>query len=200
MFCADCEADLEEIPVGESCPSCGGQRRNTVVHAAAALACVATLTATTSIGYNPRRPWPQKWRDVVHGLNELRQSYAQNDLNNEVVRRQVEEFFKGCRELADWLRASAGRGEAMDFVHTNPALKLCDAMAQTTKHHTRHAKPNGDPITAWIARIHGAGVKAEIEWSAQSGASGVEDALDLAEQCVAAWESFLRVHQLDPTS
>jgi hypothetical protein len=198
MFCPDCQADLDNVPVGKSCPSCGGSRREAVVQAGVALSAVATLTATASVGYNPQRPWQQKWRDVLHGLDVLRETYGQNDLDNEVVRRQVEDFFKDCRELADWLRQSANRPEAMDYVHADPNLELCDGMAQTTKHHTRKPNPNSDPITARIAWVHGGHVRGEIEWSSQNGAKGTEDALDLAERCVAAWESFFRRYRLNP--
>lgn len=75
----------------------------------------------------------------MHGLMVLRATYGQGDLDNEVVRRQAEDFFKDCRELADWLKRQAGRPEAMSYVNSHPDLMLCDGMAQTTKHHTRTA-------------------------------------------------------------
>lgn len=27
MFCPDCNADLDAVPLGEECPGCGGRRR-----------------------------------------------------------------------------------------------------------------------------------------------------------------------------
>jgi hypothetical protein len=202
MFRPDCHANLDDVPVDEPCPSCGGSRRSAEVQAGAALAVVAALDASVSIGYNPDRPWPQKWRDVKHGLEVLEGTYAQNDLDNEVVRRQVEDFFKDCREMADWLNNQAGKPQAMSYVNTDADLNLCDAMAQTTKHHTRTPGRNPDPITAWIATVHGGkGVQAEIEWKTISGSrSGTEDALDLAQRCVAAWKRFFQQHGLDPTA
>jgi hypothetical protein len=32
MFCPDCGAGLDDVPVGSSCPSCGGSRRSTTAH------------------------------------------------------------------------------------------------------------------------------------------------------------------------
>ena len=174
---------------------CGGLRRDAVVHAQTALAVVAALNASVSIGYDPDRPWPQKWRDVKHGLDVLEAMYAQNDLDNDVVRRQVEDFFKDCRELADWLKQQAGKPQAMSYVHTDSDLKLCDGMAQTIKHHTRTPTSwNPDPITAWIATVYGG----KGEWSSVSGANGTEDALRLARRCVAAWQRFFQREGLDP--
>ncbi len=66
--------------------------------------------------------------------------------------------------MADWLTNQAGESQAMSYVNTDAHLKLCDAMAQTTKHHTRTSGRNPDPITAWIATVHGGKcVRAKIE-------------------------------------
>lgn len=200
MNCPDCGTSLDETPVGHPCPTCGGERRNAVVYAEAALGATCTFNASASIGYNPQRPWQQKWRDVISGLDALQATYQQSDLNNEVVRRQVEGFFKDCCELADWLQEQASRPQAMSYLKSDPALKLCDGMAQTTKHHTRKSgNRNPDPITARISKVYGGqGVRAEIEWSTPSGSTGSEDALDLAQRCRTAWERFFQLHGLTP--
>ncbi|MFF7290352.1 hypothetical protein [Streptomyces griseorubiginosus] len=157
------------------------------------------LKASGSIGYNPVRPWQQKWRDVINGLKVLEATYRQNDLDNEAVRRQVETFFKDCCELADWLQEQAGMSAAVGYLKSDPDLKLCDGMAQTAKHHTRAPSRSRDPITARISRVDGGqGVRAEIQWSTQSGSTGTEDALDLAQRCKSAWERFFRLHGLRP--
>ncbi|MGW2720665.1 hypothetical protein [Streptomyces sp. NPDC001492] len=199
MSCADCGTNLDETPVGQLRPSCGGDRRSATAYAEAALLVTATFTASATIGYNPVRPWQQKWSDVNTGLDALQVTYQQRDLDNEVVRRQVETFFKDCCELADWLREQAGKPDAMNHVKADPDLKLCDGMAQTTKHHTRARSSRQDPITARICRVHGGqGVRAEIKWSTPSGSTGTEDALDLARRCKSAWERFFAQHGLTP--
>jgi hypothetical protein len=199
MTCPDCDANLDQTPVGQPCPSCGGDRRSATVYGDAALAAVASFNVSASIGYNPRRPWQQKWRDVISSLDAIQETYRQDDLNNEAVRRQVETFFKDCCELADWLQEQAGNAKALDYVKTDRDLRLCDGMAQTTKHHTRDPNRGRDPITARISRVDGGqGVRAEIEWSTPSGSTGTEDALDLAQRCKSAWERFFQRHGLTP--
>jgi hypothetical protein len=150
------------------------------------------------MGYDPSRPWQQKWRDVISGVDALEVTYQQSDLDSEAVRRQVETLFKDCRDLADWLLHQAGKPNAMDEVHTDPALKLCDGVVQTTKHHTRDR--GSDPITAKISKAHGGqgGVRVTIEWSAPSGTAGCDDALDLAQRCKAAWLQFFQRENLTP--
>jgi hypothetical protein len=135
---------LDSAAVSDPCPTCGGVRRGTVVQGRATLVGVATVTAHASVGFNPIRPWQQKWRDVENGLQVLEGFYARDYAGNEAMRRGVEEFFKSCRELADWLSEHGGKPEAMAYVKSDPDLVLCDGMAQTVKHHTGSHR-NGMP-------------------------------------------------------
>jgi hypothetical protein len=86
----------------------------------------------------------------------------------------------------------------MAAVMADPALRLADGIAQTTKHHTRTF--GTDPITARITdiTIGPGGRYAKISWSQPSGAKGSEDALDLARRCVDAWRRFLAGRGLKP--
>ncbi|PWK41665.1 hypothetical protein [Actinoplanes xinjiangensis] len=129
----------------------------------------------------------------------LEDLYSRDGASNEDVRREVEEFFKSCRELADWLSEHAGKRDAMTYVNSDPDLVLCNGMTQTIKHHTRRPGRDPDPITARVSWVHGGGVRAEIEWSRPSGPRGTEDALDLARRCAAAWTRFFQQHRLDPS-
>jgi hypothetical protein len=95
------------------------------------------------------------------------------------------------------LLRDVGSADALGFVNTDDALRLCDGMAQTTKHHTRQGK---DRITARIKSITSVpgGERVKIGWSSPSVPGGIEDALDLARRCVGAWQRFLQQHGLDP--
>jgi hypothetical protein len=170
--------------------------------AAVSLVVTATMSATASVGYAPTPAWTRKWRDVLDGLAELEGLYSLPDTSNEPARRAVEVFFARCRELADWLQhnAAVDKADLYDLRSTDPALKICDGMAQTTKHHTRtRDRRNPDPITARVSWFHGGpGVHLDIDWSTASGASGTEDALDLARRCVSSWRAFFAAHGLDP--
>ena len=119
------------------------------------------------IGYPAPRPWEQKLQDLVAALEPIEYAYTTNKgLSNEGVRRDVEDFFRYCRELADWLWQNTAVSEQTirQLIKNSHYLRLADAMAQTTKHHTRTGK---NPITAHIAEIRGTsnGFRARIDWS-----------------------------------
>jgi hypothetical protein len=79
------------------------------------------------------------------------------------------------------------------------ALEVCDAVAQTAKHHTRHQSSN--PITAAAVELFGdqTGVHTDIKWtSADSAKQGQRDALELADLCIDAWQTFFRLNKLNP--
>ena len=191
MSCPDCGAGLDDVPVGDPCPQCGGLRRDATVLAPTVTAHVTVPRPTIAVGYTGPRPWQQKWQDVVDALHRVEAAYATTEgLGNEQLRRTVKGFFEICRELADWLwqSTSLDKDAVMDFVHGDPDLRLADAMAQTTKHHTRTGG-----ITARITgiRVGPDGTSAEIGWSQVSGTNGSEDALELARKSVEAWRRFL---------
>ncbi|MBO0882504.1 MAG: hypothetical protein J2P17_19660, partial [Mycobacterium sp.] len=112
--------------------------------------------------------------------------------------RWAENFFTTCHELGDWIEEQTGL-PATDYAKAPPTLELCDAMAQTAKHHTRQR--GKDPVTAHVSVVHGDLIKhADIVWTRKSGGSGTEDALDLANRCIAEWEKFFQQNSLDPES
>ena len=198
MTCPDCQAPLDEVPINQPCPKCGGLRRSATATPPAAMAHAHVPRPTIAIGYDNPRPWQQKWQDVQDGLKRVETIYASKEaIGNEEVRRPVEEFFKACRELADWLWGNSGvkKPVVIQLIRRSPYLRLADGMAQTTKHHTRTGK---DPMTARIAeiRVGPDGARARIAWARPSGASGSGDALYFARGCVRAWRRFLRKQQL----
>ena len=202
MSCPDCGTALGNVPVNQPCPTCGGLRRDATVFPATATARGFAPDPTIAIGYAPQRPWQQKWHDIVDLFEQITNTYRTR-LGNEPVRLMVEDFFGSCRELADWLTKDAHNTQALAFVNSHPDLRLCDAIAQTTKHHTRDKQPSNkdpDPVTARITRVISgpAGVQVEIGWSSVSGTSGTEDALYLARKCMTAWQSFFQQQGLNP--
>lgn len=198
MTCHDCGESLDATPVGRPCPRCGGLRRDATVSGQTAECHVEVPSPIIAIGYTSPRPWRQKWQDVLDALKPIERAYTtQEGLSNEDVRRDIEDFFKACRELADWLWQSTGvsKSTVMKRVHGSHYLRLADAMAQTIKHHTRTGQ---NPITASIAeiRIGSNGARVRIDWSKTSSRKGSRDALDLARGCVRSWQRFLREQRL----
>jgi hypothetical protein len=171
-------------------------RRSAKAFAETAMLSVSVPDVTVEVGYGEPRPWQETWQDITHALQEITDAYGTR-MGNDAVRRSVLTFFGSCRKLADWLYQNAGKAQALEFVNTDPDLRICDGFAQTDKHHTREGK---DPITARIIKMQMTpeGARVEVGWSSKSGAAGTEDALDLARRCVAAWEKFFKHEGLNP--
>lgn len=164
---------------------------------------IAAMNAGVRIDYSIPRPWQQKWLDVTDGLEQIQAIYDQNNIDDRHIRRSVEQFFEDCRDLADWLSQAGKKRQAEDHVYSDPDLLFANAMAQTTKHHTRdpgrNPKKEPDPISARVLTIMGSGgngVRVEIDF-VSNAFNGRKDALDLAQRCVTAWLSFFPQESLD---
>lgn len=202
ITCPDCGESLDASPVGQPCPRCGGLRRDATVLGQTARAVAVVPVPTIAIGYPISRPWQQKWQDILDALKPIERVYITKDgLSNEDIRRDIEEFFRICREMADWLwqNTSLSKGTVMKRVMNSHYLRLADAIAQTAKHHTRDVtRRNPNPITAGIAeiRVTPDGARVRIDWSRPRGSTGSRDALELARGCARSWRSFLREQNL----
>jgi len=151
------------------------------------------------LNYKPQGHWQQKWADINHLVPDLDRIYHEDlRLNNVTVRLLIENIFKACRELADWLweTTSLTQKIVLDHIHGSPALRIADALTQTAKHNVRKTSHDPDPITAWVEEINIPG-KSSIAWFNASGSyTGSADASTLASKCVAEWQTFLALHQL----
>jgi hypothetical protein len=202
MSCPDCGAPLDDVPVGEPCPKCDGVRRNARFEGSAAVSVGVAISGSVRVGNLKQKPWQRKWLEVEHQLAALEDYYAnRSPLSNIVAELIAENYFKTCRELADALiqnpTVPVSKTQIMRFVHSNPDLRLCDAIAQTVKHNLRKPTPdNPDPISAWIEWFDTtAGI--QIAWENPSATVvGGDDALVLARRCKAAWDAFLGKHGL----
>jgi hypothetical protein len=147
-----------------------------------------------------QRNWLRKWRDVLHARKTIFEVYQGDQLDVDDFTRRIEGFFKTCHELGDWIEESTNL-PAKDYAKAPPTLELCDAVAQTAKHHTRNPKLK-DPITAVVVELFGdtAAIHADIAWTSNSRPSGRDDALMLADRCIAEWERFFQQNNLNPGS
>jgi hypothetical protein len=75
MICPDCQQDLDDVPVGDPCPQCGGIKRSAVVQGLAALVRVSAMAPTVSIGYTLTPGWAYQWRIIQRHLARLREQY-----------------------------------------------------------------------------------------------------------------------------
>lgn len=157
------------------------------------------LRMEASVPTIAQRTWQRKWRDVQYARKLILDVYEGQHLDVDDLTRRIEGFFKTCYELGDWIEEEKGL-PAKAYAKTPPTLELCDAIAQTAKHHTRHQ--SGNPITAVVVELFSdrKGIHGDIAWTSNSGNNGRVDALILADQCVAAWESFFQQNGLNPGS
>jgi hypothetical protein len=204
MFCPDCMQNLDDVPVGDPCPHCGGRRSNALAFASAALAAASAMAVTVTIGYNQEPGWSYQWDIAQRHLARLREQYQGINLRGNIdAEETVHALLLALNHLADWLYQDQATGltkATVDaHVRTHPAsLGVCRDYANTLKHMRR-----GSPAQP-VARI------AEIE----SGPSGQKvtiahgpgnqppashartDARDLAEQCEQSWRNLLTQHNI----
>src|SRR5690349_701993 len=94
MTCPDCQQNLDDVPVGDPCPQCGGNRRSAVVQAQAALSVATAMSASVSVGYNLTPGWTYQWRIVQRHLARLREQYQGiNSLGNLDVEETIHALF-----------------------------------------------------------------------------------------------------------
>jgi hypothetical protein len=196
MFCPDCDANLDAVPVGDPCPACRGTRRSAIVTPQTAAVSVTVPEPTISVTRGDDRPWLEKWREVLRARDQIALVYAQRvaGVGNAEVDERVTRFCSECHDMRDWLLGDIaslpGVAEAEVNAHarSTPWLVVASAVANSHKHHTRKA----GRTTARIRSTHmtpiGARVSIEIDWATQDAQT--VDALELADACIASWRQF----------
>jgi hypothetical protein len=198
MTCPDCGRNLDDVPVGDLCPSCGGNRRAAVVSPAP----VEVVTTVESVSYKitkgDNRPWTEKWRLMLHHRDSLARSYAGEDRQGNIeAESRAMDFFAECDHLREWLEHDSAlglnRGDIEAHFQSSSALRACNAICNTHKHHTRRS---GTTARIREVNVHPEGVQVtiEVDWTMPS-ASAV-DALNLADECVASWRSFFVANRI----
>ncbi len=203
MICPDCTRNLDDVPLDDPCPQCGGLRRSAQVSGVAALVGVSAMAGTVTIGYSLEPGWTYQWRSIQRHLIRLRAQYQGTDTAGNVeVEETVHALFLALFHLYDWLHQdrtvqSLDERTLKAFVdqHQN-SLSVARDYANTRKHMKRdrpsaliaqitsiESGPNGYTVTIG----HGPG-NAPI-----TALTGV-DALDLAERCEQHWRFLLTQH------
>ena len=202
MICPDCQQNLDDVPVGDPCPQCGGKRRSAVVQAQAAMAAVSAMSATVSIGYNLQPGWAYQWHGIQRHLARLHEQYQGiRMLGNVDVEETVHSLFLGLYHLYDWLHQDSTLSLSEPTVrawidqHQN-SLGLCRAYANTWKHMKRDRT---GALIAQITRIESGpnGQKVTIgyrPWDQPTLSMTEVDGLALAEQSEQDWRDFLKTH------
>jgi hypothetical protein len=158
-----------------------------------------TAAADLSIIRDSHGPWTDRWRDVLHCLEQLKVAYSPGGetLGWEEVERRVKDFFLYCYHVRDSLlrdlSAVPGITTSVDpyiSVKGSP-LSTCRDLCNTNKHDGR----NPGKTEAWVYEItllSSKGARAIIKTDMSSPSAPTVDALALAKDCVQAWRDFLK--------
>jgi hypothetical protein len=199
MFCPDCQRNLDDVPVGDPCPQCGGSKRSAVVQAQVAMVGVSAIAPTVSIGYSLTPGWAYQWRIIQRHLARLRDQYQDIDTRGNVdVEETVHALFLSLFHLFDWLHQDSALSLSRTVVNNwinqhRDTLGLCRDYANTWKHMVR------DSASARIVQItliesgpNGYKVTLGYRPQGQPQQPMTEvDALDLAERSEQEWRNFL---------
>ncbi|MDT5410932.1 MAG: hypothetical protein QOG14_3152 [Mycobacterium sp.] len=156
------------------------------------------LSFDVSVPLTAQRNWQRRWRDVLHAREAIAEEYDSGAIRVDHLTRCIETFFKTCHELIDWIDESTSL-DAKTYAKSSPTLLLCNAAAQTAKHYKRN---QADAITVHVVELFGdqpGRVRAEVKWTSKRS-NGTADALALADRCIAEWNNFFQLHQVDPNA
>jgi hypothetical protein len=195
MTCMSCGEAILAGVASEPCHNCGSVDRLVSVsdHAAATDAIVGV---DASLPRSPR-PWQAMWAEVESRLDRLRSWYAGNGpVNVSELYNEVTAYFVACYQLKDQIKRDPGvprdlRDGVEDFVHQQDILNLVGDIANTYKHGQLSRTCD---ITQVVVRQTGA--FATITCWTRDGGEDSKDSLDLAEEAVQAWRTYLREHGL----
>jgi hypothetical protein len=153
-----------------------------------------------SVTYGPQRPWTSQWLNVLQHLETVEAGCRPESYQgNAPLKLAIENFFIQCFHFGDWLwmdqTTGLTRDKVVDFIRRDSALRICEGIANTSKHHTRRRTSTMTAVVASVSYSE-SGVWAVIKWTEMPD-SGKRDALDLARQCVAAWDGYLKSQGLD---
>ena len=111
-------------------------------------------------------------------------------------------FFGECHDLRDWLTSDIANlpgittRNVVNHTRVSRPLQIASAVANSHKHHTR-----SHGTTARIRETYmtpeGARVVIESDWGLPTAAN--DDALELADACIADWREFFRNHGISET-
>ncbi len=170
-------------------------------------------SVTISLRKADVRPWAEKWIFVLHQLERLRAVYDGTDRPRGTldIEGLAMSFFVECDHLEDWMKRDPAplpgltgkqrrefRKAVVAFHDSDVALRQCSNICNAHKHYGR----DDGLLVARIRTISelppGWRVTIDLDWPKPT--SPTVDALELADQCVAAWKGFFAANGIhEPT-
>ena len=195
--CLDCGFELpDDIRDDGLCPRCGSGRRNVFVQAHLAIAAVASAAVGLERTRSLNSHWHEKWLRVAAAYDELARIYGKTEfIASEKFEALLAAFFGTCNDLREWVSEDnvnlpqVSKSDVLAFMKLNQCIEIANALANKDKHFSRHP---GKMIAEIRTTTSGAsGVRATIEHG-PTGTETTVDSLDLANDCLAAWRSWLQ--------
>jgi hypothetical protein len=186
-LCNDCGRDLTGVGLVVAC-RCGSAARRRIDAGDASYRRPATGEAPR---WNPLKDWTAKYLQFTWNVSQLRRLYAPGSGADAVeVRRIVDMSFASGLSLGEWLTAgpepvTVTPGDVARLVGAEP-LSVCVALGRADEPAARII-PVGfvRPPHFWV------------EYRRPNSRPVRFDALDLAERCLQAWQTFLTIRGVE---
>jgi hypothetical protein len=151
--------------------------------------------------YERTKRYFQRLTDIKNGIGHIKDSRSYED--------DLYAFFQNCYHLKDWIRSDPtcnGWSSVEDYINSTRYLLICADLCNATKHlrldRPRSAEnPEFSGGNVVLKITDGLKQQEKIEISIDykiSTQSGDLDALEVATQCMQAWEAFLRTNGAAP--
>lgn len=159
-----------------------------------------SATLTTTVTYVPVRPWQDKWREVLRRRERLQRAYsgALSPLSNDDCKDFVVDFADSCLEVRDHLYQDPAspilQNDANNAVTSATYLPIVRDLSNIDKHHT---STRATTLPAHVSHITQPNIDIQVTHHRPPIPSPV-DALKLADEAVAKWETFFHTRGLTP--
>ena len=133
-----------------------------------------------------------RWYDRFAAINEGRV----HDMTSENYVDEIYSFFQNCYHLKDWIKNDSGittqapKDRVDGYITSNRFLSLSADLCNSTKHLIRSKEE-----TNFALNVGGELPKIRLKFRVDAEGGRI-DAFELARECVAAWEAFLKAENL----
>jgi hypothetical protein len=198
VSCTECGVSLTGAPFDQPCATCGSDCKT--VHIFATDTGTISAFEEAEVEYEVGRTWVEQWGRIERHYLKLQDIYGGAENGEPSAWKAVMgDFAVAVHHLAEWLDRDTAvpptvGASALQYVHSDPSLSLAVAVSNSYKHHTRRSGVQAD-ISSIYSSSRGNALK--IGWrDDRSGTHGVQDGLQLADDCVASWRRFMSANSL----